>query len=212
MYLLFCQEELVTFTGFFAGLCSRRKQLSKTSITGRAGCCQLPCCCLSTAWVSFVVYRVLVTDGNFKQIALARVLWDTRASGQHKTATSLDEAIEAIRRQRNHYVFVAAGRGSCEPAWAICSFYVLLLRIKARISFARVFNALCWSVLIYRGIGGIATIITLLACGSEKFFPAAPEVWSPTSLAQLVVRISVSPNVYCAISKLDIFLNGGSQF
>ena len=37
-------------------------------------------------------------------------------------------------------------------------------------------------------------------------FPGPTEAWSPTSLAQVIPRSSVSPSVYSALSKLDIFL------
>jgi hypothetical protein len=61
-------------------------------------------------------------------------------------------------------------------------------------------------MLIYRGIGGIITIAALLVGGTNGFFPGAPESWSPTSLAHVISRAAVSPNIYSAISKLDIVL------
>lgn len=156
--------------------------------------------------ISFVVYRVLVTDRNFEQIALTRAEWDARAAGTHKPASGLSEQIEAIRNQRNHWYSLPLFAVPVSLLGLSLVFYLILLLAKAGISFAKVFTAMCWSFVIYRGIGGVATIIALLVRGPDKFFPAVPESWSPTSLAHVVVRTSVSPNVYSAISKLDIFL------
>jgi hypothetical protein len=64
----------------------------------------------------------------------------------------------------------------------------------------------CWAFVIYRCIGGIFTMTTLLVRGAANFFPGPAEAWSPTSLAQLLARSSVPPNVYSALSKLDVFL------
>jgi hypothetical protein len=50
------------------------------------------------------------------------------------------------------------------------------------------------------------TIAALLIRGPGRFFPGAPESWSPTSLAQFVSRSWAPPNLYSALSKLDLFL------
>jgi hypothetical protein len=82
-----------------------------------------------------------------------------------------------------------------------------VLRVaRAETTFVKVFSVVCWAFVIYRCIGGTITLIALLVHGSANFFPAPPEAWSPTSLAQVVARNSVGPNVYSAISKLDVFL------
>jgi hypothetical protein len=85
-------------------------------------------------------------------------------------------------------------------------FYILLRLNRAGTTFGMVFSTLCWSFVIYRGIGGLAVVISLLIRGAANFSPVPAEAWSLTSLSQIIPPDAVSPNAYSAISKLDIFL------
>jgi hypothetical protein len=156
--------------------------------------------------ITFVAYRVLTTPSNFQSVALAKVQWDASAQRNPLSQAEVQQQIDAIRRQRDRwYIF---------PLYAVLlstlglsAFFYLVLRLaRAGTTFRKVFAVVCWAFVIYRCIGGPLTIVALLAHGPANFAPAPPEAWSPTSLAQAVARSSVGPNVYSAISKLDIFL------
>lgn len=156
--------------------------------------------------VNFVVYRILITDTNFEQIARVKIQWDASAAGRHLSDASVDQQINALRRGRKYwYALPLIGVPVSMLSLSIV-FYFALLLVRAGTTFRKVFAVICWSFIVYRCVGGLSTIVALLARGASKFFPGAPESWSPTSLAQFVSRTSVSPNVYSAISKLDIFL------
>jgi len=161
---------------------------------------------LSNFAVTFVVYRVLVTDSNFNQIAETRLHWDADSSGKPMSSASVKLQTESLRRQRERWYLL--------PPYAVfvstlgmSGFFYLVLRItRTDISLKKVFVVVCWSFVIYRVVGGVFVIAALLMRGPANFFPAAPESWSPTSLAHLISRATVSPNVYSAVSKLDVFL------
>ena len=154
----------------------------------------------------FVLYRVIATDANFDQIARAKIEWDARAAGLHPTQSGMETQIAALRQQRNYwYAEPLIGVPLSLLPMAVF-FYILLRLVQAGTTFRMVFSVLCWSFVIYRGIGGVFIIAALLIHGAANFFPAPPEAWSPTSMAQLVSRSAASPNVYSAISKLDLFL------
>jgi Yip1 domain len=174
---------------------------------------QRPTWILPLAWLvifnlltQFVVFQVVVTDANFDQIARAKIEWDSREAGSQPTPASVKQQLDMLRSQRKYwYVTPLIGIPISLLPLSIC-FYIVLRLARAGTTFRKVFAVFCWSFLIYRCIGGIAVIAALLIHGSANFFPAPPEAWSPTSLAQLVSRDAVSPYVYAAISKLDIFL------
>ena len=150
--------------------------------------------------VTFVVYRVLVTDSNFDQVALAKIQWDANGQG------SIAEQINAMRGQRERWYLLPVFAVAISTLLLSVFFYVVLRLAKAGPTFLKVFCVVCWAFVIYRVIGGTLTIIALLVRGPANFFPAAPEAWSPTSMAHLVSRTAVNHNVYSAISKLDVFL------
>jgi hypothetical protein len=156
--------------------------------------------------IDFVVYRVLVTDGNFDQVAREKIQWDALASGRRESAVSVEQQVDLLHRQRDRWYLLPFIAVPITVLPLALFFFVILLLSRAGATFLRVFSVVCWSFVIYRCIGGVVTIIALLLRGPAKFFPGAPEAWSPTSLAHVISRASVSPNVYSAVSKLDIFL------
>lgn len=160
--------------------------------------------------ITFVAYRVLITPSNFQRVALAKVQWDASAQGKELSQVEVQQQMDAIRGQRDRWYILPLYSVPISTL-AISAFFYLVLRVaRAGTTFPKVFAVVCWGFVIYRCIGGTVTLIALLAHGPANFLPAPPEAWSPTSLAQAVARNSVSPNVYSAISKLDIFLSGGS--
>ena len=156
--------------------------------------------------VSYVVYRILVTDANFRDVAEAKVQWDAAARGQTLAPEAEDRAVDALMQQRKRWYFIPPFAVLASTLGISVFFYLLLWAVRAQTTFPKVFSVVCWSFLIYRVLGGIVTIAALLIRGPTNFSPAPPEAWSPTSLAHFVSRMAVSPNVYSAISKLDIFL------
>jgi hypothetical protein len=150
--------------------------------------------------VTFVVYRVLVTDANFDQVALAKIQWEGSAQG------SIAQQIDSLRGQRERWYFLPLFAVVISTLALSVFFYLVLRLARAGPTFLKVFCVVCWSFVIYRVVGGTLTIIALLVRGRANFFPAAPEAWSPTSLAHLVSRTAVNHNIYSAISKLDVFL------
>jgi hypothetical protein len=54
-----------------------------------------------------------------------------------------------------------------------------------------VFSALCRSFVIYRGVGGLVVVASLLIRGAANFSPVPAEAWSLTSLAQVIPRDTV---------------------
>jgi hypothetical protein len=153
-----------------------------------------------------IVFRVVATDTSFETIAKDKIVWDAEAVGLTVTPQVLAEQTEQLRNQRRHWYLFAVYAVLVSTLGLSVFFYVVLKLARANITFRSVFAVVCWSMVIYRVIGGIPTIISLLVTNSADFKPAPPEAWSPTSLARLVSRDDVSHNVYSAISKIDPFL------
>jgi ABC-type Na+ efflux pump permease subunit len=156
--------------------------------------------------ITFVVYRVLVTPSNFERVATAKVQWDASAAGKQLTQAEVQQQIDALRRQRERWYILPLYAVLVSTLGLSAFFYVLLRLARAKTTFNKVFSVVCWAFVIYRCIGGSFTLIALLVHGSANFVPAPDQAWSPTSLAQAVARNSVGPNVYSAISKVDVFL------
>jgi Yip1-like protein len=156
--------------------------------------------------ITFVVYRVLVTPSNFESVATAKVQWDASESGKELTQADLQQQVDAVRRARERWYILPLYAVLVSTLGLSAFFYVFLRLARAKPAFIKVFSVVCWAFVIYRCIGGSFTLIALLVHGSANFIPAPDEAWSPTSLAQVVARNSVGPNVYSAISKLDVFL------
>lgn len=155
---------------------------------------------------SFVVYRVLVTDANFDQMALAKVQWDNRMAGPQKQPSNIGQQIDTFRREREYwYLFPLIAVPVSLLAYSLF-FYIVLRLAGAGATFYKVVIVACWAAVIYRCIGGVFSMTALLIRGAEHFFPGPSEAWSPTSLARLIPRSSLSPTVYSALSKLDLFL------
>jgi len=153
----------------------------------------------------FVVYQVLVTDANFEQMARTKVQWDASLAGQKSHGTE-EQQIGTLRREREYWYLLPLIAVPVSVLALSIFFYIVLRMARAGATFAKVLVVVCWALVIYRCIGGVFTIVALLAGGPANFFPGPAEAWSPTSLAQLISRSSVSPSVYSALSKLDIFL------
>lgn len=156
--------------------------------------------------LNFMVYRVIVTNSNFDQIARAKIMWDAVEARRSTTPREIDQGVDALRAQRDRWYFIPILGVAVSTLGIATLFYLILRLLRAGISFRKVFSVVCWSFVVYRVIGGALTSIALWVRGPRRFNPAPPEAWSPTSLAHLVARESVSPNVYSAISKLDAFL------
>ena len=154
----------------------------------------------------FVVYRVLITDANFDQMAQTKVQWDASISGRQLSPKNVEQQVDTLRREREYWYLLPLIAVTISVLEVSIFFYIVLLMARAGTTFLKVLVVVCWAFVIYRCIGGIFTIIALLTRGSANFFPGPAEAWSPTSLAQLISRSSVSPSVYSALSKLDIFL------
>jgi Yip1-like protein len=154
----------------------------------------------------FVVFRVLITDANFEQMARTKVQWDASLAGPQKSRGTEAQQIETFRREREYwYLLPLIVIPVTVLAYSIF-FYVVLLLAKADAPFAKVLVVVCWAFVIYRCIGKVFAMTALLVHGTANFFPGPEDAWSPTSLAQLIWRSSVSPSVYSSLSKLDIFL------
>jgi hypothetical protein len=154
----------------------------------------------------FVVYRVLITDANFEQMAHTKVQWDASISGAQLSPKSVDQQVDTFRREREYWYLLPLIAVTISVLEVSIFFYIVLLVARAGPTFLKVLVVVCWAFLIYRCIGGIFTTIALLSRGPANFFPGPAEAWSPTSLAQFISRSSVSPSVYSALSKLDVFL------
>jgi hypothetical protein len=153
----------------------------------------------------FVVYQVLITDANFEQVGRAKVQWDASLAGQ-RSHGSEEQQIDTLRREREYWYLLPL---ITVTGWVLVLsifFYIVLRLARAGATFLKVLVVVCWAFVIYRCIGGVFTIVALLARGPANFFPGPAEAWSPTSIAQLISRSAVSPSVYSALSKLDIFL------
>ena len=156
--------------------------------------------------LNFIVYRVIVTDANFDQVARAKIAWDAAESRVSATPGQIEHAVERLRAQRNRwYLFPILGVTLSTLGISVL-FYLIFRALKAGSTFRKVFSVVCWSFVVYRVLGGVLTGIALSMQGPGRFKPAPPEAWSPTSLAHLVSRASMSPNAYSALSKLDPFL------
>jgi hypothetical protein len=156
--------------------------------------------------VTFVVFHIIVTNANFDAIARAKIAWDASAAGTMLSPARMQQQIDALRGQRGLW-FVLPFISVAVSALALSALVYAAFRLqRPGVTFKKTFAVVCWSFIVYRCIGGSLTIVALLARGAAGFVPAPAEAWSPTSLAQLVARGSVNPNVYSAISKLDIFL------
>jgi hypothetical protein len=166
----------------------------------------LPLLLLFNLATSFVVYRVLITNSNFERIARERIEWDAKAAGTTLHPADIERQTDALRAAREHWYLLPFSAVPVSVLGLTAIFYAVLSLVRAGAPLLKVFSVVCWSMLIYRGIGGIITIVALLVGGPNRFFPGAPESWSPTSLAHLISRAAVSPNIYSAISKLDIVL------
>ncbi len=154
----------------------------------------------------FVVYRVIADDANFDRIAREKIEWDNQAAGRQESSTLVEQKVNALRRARDFWYLVPLIGIPIVMISLSALFYLVLLAARAQTTFGKVFAVVCWAFVIYRCVGGAIVIVTLLIRGSANFFPAPPEAWSPTSLAKLVPRTSVSPDVYSAVSKIDVFL------
>jgi|SRR6266849_7678946 len=154
----------------------------------------------------FVVYQVLITDANFEQMARTKVQWDASLAGTQNSPTNVEQQINTLRREREYWYLLPLIAVTLSVLALSIFFYIVLLLAGAGVTFAKVLVVVCWASVIYRCIGGVFTITALLARGPANFFPGPAEAWSPTSLAQLISRPSVSPNIYSSLSKLDVFL------
>jgi Yip1-like protein len=154
----------------------------------------------------FVVFRVLITDANFEQMARTKVQWDAGMAGSHGSPDSEEQQFGTLRRERKYWYLLPLFAVPVSVLGISIFFYIVLRLARAGAAFSNVLVVVCWAFVIYRCIGGIFTIATLLVRGTANFFPGPAEAWSPTSLAQLLARSSVPPNVYSALSKLDVFL------
>jgi ABC-type Na+ efflux pump permease subunit len=156
--------------------------------------------------ITFVVYRIMVTPANFDRIAQAKVHWDAEVSGKALSEQNSEQQVAALRRQRDRWYLFPPYAVVISTLGLSAFFYLVLRLAKAGTTFQKIFSVVSWSFLIYRGIGGVLTLIRIMLRGPEKFIPAPAEAWSPTSLAHLVPRALVTANQYSAISKLDIVL------
>jgi Yip1-like protein len=154
----------------------------------------------------FVVYRVLITDANFEQMARTKVQWDASVSGTQVSPKNVEQQIETLRREREYWYLLPVIAVTVSVLEVSVFFYIVLLVAGAGPTFLKVLVVVCWAFVINRCIGGVFTMVALLARGPANFFPGPAEAWSPTSLAQLISPSSVSPSVYSALAKLDIFL------
>lgn len=154
----------------------------------------------------FVLFRLIITDANFEQMARTKVQWDARMARSQVSLASEEQHIATLRREREHWYVLTLIAVPLSLLVLSLFFYVILRLVEAGASFLRVAVVVCWASVLYRCIGGIFTMTALLARGSANFFPGPSEAWSPTSLAQLVPRSVVSPSVYSSIAKLDVFL------
>lgn len=154
----------------------------------------------------FVVFRVLITDANFDQMARTKVQWDASMAGSQQQPAKLDQQIDTLRRERQYWYLFLLIAVPVSVLGVSLFFYIVLRLAGAGATLYKVFIVVCWASLIYRCIGGLFTTTALLIRGPANFFPGPSEAWSPTSLAQLISRSSVPPNVYSALSKLDIFM------
>jgi hypothetical protein len=156
--------------------------------------------------INFVVFRVILNDANFDRIARAKITWDAQAAGAAVSPAVMQQKIDALHAQSTLW-YLAPFFSVFISTLAITALLYIVFRLqKPGVSFLKMFAIVCWSFIIYRCVGGIPTIANLLAQGPSGFVPAPPEAWSPTSLAHLVARSSVDPNVYSALSKIDVFL------
>ena len=154
----------------------------------------------------FVVYQVFITEANFEQMARTKVQWDASLASPQKSHGTEEQQIGTLRREREYWYLLPLIAVPVSVLALSIFFYIVLRMARAGATFAKVLVVVCWALVIYRCIGGVFTIVALLAGGPTNFFPGPAEAWSPTSLAQLISRSAVSPNVYSALSKLDIFL------
>jgi hypothetical protein len=154
----------------------------------------------------FVVFRVLVTNANFDQIARTKVQWDAAMAGSQKSPSDVEPQIDALRRERQYWYLLPLIAVPISVLTVSIFFYIVLLLARAGAAFPNVLVVVCWAFVINRCLGGIFTNVALLLRGSANFFPGPAEAWSPTSLAQLIPRAAAPPTVYSALSKLDIFL------
>jgi Yip1-like protein len=154
----------------------------------------------------FVLFRVLITDANFDQMARTKVHWDARMTGSQVSEASEEQQIDTLRREREHWYVLTLIAVPLSLLALSLFFYIVLRLTGADAPFFKIAVVVCWASVIYRCLGGICTMTALLLRGSDNFFPGPSEAWSPTSLAQLISRSSVRPTVYSALSKLDIFL------
>jgi len=154
----------------------------------------------------FVVYRVLITDANFVPIARTKVRWDASMTGSQKPPSNIEQQIDTLRRERKYWYALPLVAVPVSVLAVSLFFYIVLRLARAGATFPKVLVVVCWAFVVYRCISGVFTITALLAHGAANFFPGPAEAWSPTSFAQVIPRSSVSPNVYSALSKLDIFL------
>lgn len=51
----------------------------------------------------FVVFRVLITDANFEQMARTKVQWDAGMAGSHRLPDSEEQQIGTLRRERKYW-------------------------------------------------------------------------------------------------------------
>jgi hypothetical protein len=161
---------------------------------------------LITYVLNFIVYQVLVTNANFDQVARAKVVWDAAEKGIAATPGEIDKGTAVLRTQRSRWYLLPIFGVVVSALGISALFWAIFRLLRAGLTFQKVFSVVCWSFVIYRVIGGALTAVALCVRGPAQFNPAPPEAWSPTSFAHLLSRSSVSPNLYSAISKLDIFL------
>lgn len=155
---------------------------------------------------NFVVYRVLITDASFDEMARTKVQWDASVSGKQVAPKDVERQIDIFRREREYWYLLPLITVTVSVLEVSVFFYIVLLLGRAGATFLKVLVVVCWAFVVNRCIGGVFTVVALLAHGPANFFPGPAEAWSPTSLAQLISRSSVSPSVYSALSKLDLFL------
>ncbi len=103
--------------------------------------------------VTYVVYRVLVTDSNLRQVAEAKIQWDASAHGKVESQQDIERGIEAVRQQRERWYLLPPYAVLVSTLGISIFFYVVLWIAKADTTFPKVFSVVCWSFPIYRVLG-----------------------------------------------------------
>jgi hypothetical protein len=125
-------------------------------------------------------------------VATEKILWDGRVKGEQESRLMVAQRIEELRRERRLWYLLPLISVPLSMLPLTVFFYLAMRVAKGRASFVKVLAVVVWSFIIYRGVGGLVTIAARLIRGPERFFPGAPESWSPTSLATIRVASKVA--------------------